>query len=111
MKFSEETLKDTLHFCTVVICGSEDISAILKELVDKEIIKNNICGKLWKEGGNISILLHFLIFQDTAYKCSDCEVESSWYVFRILFISYNPSAICIDCFNNGNHVGHNCMDI
>eukprot|EP01089_Gocevia_fonbrunei_P022244 TRINITY_DN8926_c0_g1_i1.p1 TRINITY_DN8926_c0_g1~~TRINITY_DN8926_c0_g1_i1.p1 ORF type:complete len:225 (+),score=42.88 TRINITY_DN8926_c0_g1_i1:71-745(+) len=41
-----------------------------------------LCGKIWGAG-------------HTAYRCIDCQVTPN-------------SCICIDCFQNGEHAGHDC---
>eukprot|EP01114_Cavostelium_apophysatum_P014387 TRINITY_DN3722_c0_g1_i4.p1 TRINITY_DN3722_c0_g1~~TRINITY_DN3722_c0_g1_i4.p1 ORF type:complete len:1886 (+),score=640.18 TRINITY_DN3722_c0_g1_i4:152-5809(+) len=78
--FTDEKVKEILHFCLVLICGTEDTESYFQELKDKDLIRNNVCGHVWQEG-------------DAAYKCTSCEVEAS-------------CAVCEDCFHQGNHTGH-----
>ncbi len=44
-------LKKTFDFCLGIICGAEDSEAYLKDLEAKGIIKSNVCGTIWKDGG------------------------------------------------------------
>ncbi|PRP88998.1 e3 ubiquitin-protein ligase UBR1-like [Planoprotostelium fungivorum] len=68
------------RFVTQIIFGTVTPKEELENLTNQGILKNNVCGAVWKDG-------------DQAYKCTTCEMDSS-------------CAICVDCFANGQHKGH-----
>eukprot|EP01112_Ceratiomyxa_fruticulosa_P022315 TRINITY_DN8126_c0_g1_i1.p1 TRINITY_DN8126_c0_g1~~TRINITY_DN8126_c0_g1_i1.p1 ORF type:complete len:1102 (-),score=291.96 TRINITY_DN8126_c0_g1_i1:57-3362(-) len=80
---NNQDAEDLLDFCECVIFGSENPKEELEKLKEKGVLKSSLCGHLWVQG-------------DTAYKCRTCERTDS-------------SAICVDCFQNGNHEGHDYM--
>ena len=47
-------IDDALTVCLMIICGTEDTEGYFKELVAKGIIKTNVCGNIWKDGGQLS---------------------------------------------------------
>eukprot|EP01088_Endostelium_zonatum_P016815 TRINITY_DN469_c1_g2_i2.p1 TRINITY_DN469_c1_g2~~TRINITY_DN469_c1_g2_i2.p1 ORF type:complete len:174 (-),score=27.29 TRINITY_DN469_c1_g2_i2:52-573(-) len=59
--------------------------SLLKQVFGSEVLpekRSSVCGKIW--GGDTR-----------AYRCRDCQVTPN-------------SCICIDCFQAGDHVGHDC---
>jgi hypothetical protein len=76
--------------------------------------KSNVCGRIWKNG-------------DMAYKCRNCGYDEPWYthahlfftrcacrlahlIFFFFFFLFFPahSAVCVECFQEGDHKGHDC---
>eukprot|EP00667_Euglena_gracilis_P000130 EG_transcript_130 len=59
------------------ICGAGDPKQAFQPLEGK----SGTCGKTWKQG-------------ELAYKCVTCQADAT-------------CAICVECFNRGDHTGHN----
>jgi len=75
----------------MVIAGSTDPESYFKKLKEEGVIKNNICGTIWKEGGlfffflfsslnNFKFFVLFFLLKkiDKAYKCATCELDPAW---------------------------------
>lgn len=61
----EEYLTQALDMCLMIAASTKEYDAYFKDLVEQNIIKTNVCGKLWQDN-------------DEAYKCTTCELDSSW---------------------------------
>lgn len=46
-----QVVEGTLQLCLMVICGTQNVEQALKSLTEEGLIKTNVCGTLWKEGG------------------------------------------------------------
>eukprot|EP01100_Stratorugosa_tubuloviscum_P008326 TRINITY_DN3463_c1_g1_i3.p1 TRINITY_DN3463_c1_g1~~TRINITY_DN3463_c1_g1_i3.p1 ORF type:complete len:133 (-),score=52.58 TRINITY_DN3463_c1_g1_i3:441-839(-) len=83
-KFQENknAIKENIsNWFSWLIFGKDPNEAISQLKIDA-ILKSQVCGLVWKPGTN-------------AYRCRTCENDTS-------------CAICLECFNAGDHIGHDC---
>eukprot|EP01117_Protostelium_nocturnum_P009180 TRINITY_DN3287_c0_g1_i1.p1 TRINITY_DN3287_c0_g1~~TRINITY_DN3287_c0_g1_i1.p1 ORF type:complete len:2057 (+),score=781.40 TRINITY_DN3287_c0_g1_i1:96-6266(+) len=77
---NDEVDEEVAKICLEIILGVRPPESEIEKLKKDGLLKNNVCGAVWRD-------------REAAYKCTTCEMDSS-------------CAICTDCFNNGNHEGH-----
>eukprot|EP00164_Ancoracysta_twista_P004898 GFYU01006662.1.p1 GENE.GFYU01006662.1~~GFYU01006662.1.p1 ORF type:complete len:505 (-),score=75.05 GFYU01006662.1:208-1722(-) len=79
----EKNLKEILEWGLWLVSGGEEPHAFATRCRSQS--SSTVCGHVWKVG-------------DLAYRCRTCEANET-------------CAICVDCFRNGNHEGHNYVKI
>ncbi len=71
-------LENTLDLGLSIISGQEDHETVFKDLTQQGVITSSVCGTIWKDGGTRNSIENNSNQKDSAYKCTTCELDSSW---------------------------------